>query len=159
MQIKLDASAVSSLIEKDETFQLSIQQCVLENIARRYIKGVPEHIHAAMETAGKEMAQKVTKEYGSYQQTSGRWNQTFLLNSTIQADVKDQVRKAATVQINEMIETAIKEQMEYAKSMIAKRVASEVSLISAQAIKAEVDAKVAATVEQKVAEAIANLKL
>ena len=59
IELKLDTNALSSLIEKDPEFQLKLQACVIENIARRHIKGIPETIKSTIEAAAKSEEEKV----------------------------------------------------------------------------------------------------
>ncbi len=71
--LKLDSTALSSLIDADPSFKLELQSAVLANIAGRYIKGAGEAIEQTLarsaENAKKEALEsftKLVKEDGGY---------------------------------------------------------------------------------------------
>ena len=66
IELKLDTNALSHLIEQDSEFRLNLQQCVLENIAKRYVKGVSDDIQFAVKKAVEHEQNEVVKLFGTY---------------------------------------------------------------------------------------------
>jgi hypothetical protein len=146
IEIKLDTNALASLIEKDEQFRLKIQQCVLENIARRFVKGVDSDIQSAVSKAAETEKSKIVESFGSYQ--SGNWSRTITLKQTLKDEIKTAVCKASNVEIESLIASSIEAQMKAAEATIALRVKSEVDRLVKIAIASEVKTKVDAALAQ-----------
>lgn len=63
IELKLDTNALSSLIDKDPQFKLSIQQAVLQNISNRYVKSTCANINGQLLKAAESARKDVQDQY------------------------------------------------------------------------------------------------
>lgn len=143
IELKLDTNALSTLIEKDPQFQLNLQQCVLENVAKRYIKGVPETVKNAIETAAKTERDKVASLFGSYP----TWG-SFKLKDNVIDMIKTAVDREAKSQIDDLIRSTIAEAERGLKEKIERAVEESMVHYKNAIIKAEVQNRVNAALAQ-----------
>jgi len=143
IELKLDTNALSSLIEKDESFRLNIQQSVLENIANRYVKGVGTDVRSAVQKAAEE---EFGGQFGSY--ITANWTKTFKLKDHLKEDIKSAVRQESRSELDAYIRSVYLEQIERAKKEIETQVRAEVYRLTREAITKEVKSRVDAAVSQ-----------
>lgn|ERR1035437_3894629 len=154
IKISLDSNALSAIIEKDPEFQLNIQQSVLANLVQRYVKGVPEHIQAAVQGEANRIKVELSKEYGTH---SGGWNSKFTLNSQISREIKESVEmlvksefRGYLSKLQEDVKVEIDKAVNFRRATIAHDIQVAISKYTNEAIALEV--------QQKVKEALSQIK-
>lgn len=158
IKISLDSNALSAIIEKDPEFQLEIQQSVLANLVRRYVKGVPEHIQLAVQGEADRVKVELAREYGTH---SSGWNSKFTLNPQLSREIKEETEKLVKATFNEYL-TKIKEDLTNSvKVEIDKAVAFRQATIAHDiqvAISKYSNEMIAFEVQQKVKDALSQIK-
>ena len=148
IELKLDTNALSSLIEKDPEFQLKLQACVIENIARRHIKGVPETIKNTIEAAAKVEKEKVAELFGNF---TSSWSQPFKLKESVIADIKKAINQSAKDEIASLVREAVKSVEADIKTKVETAVSETMIQYKNSIIKQEV--------QRRINEAIAQIKI
>jgi hypothetical protein len=148
IELKLDTNALSSLIEKDPEFQLKLQACVIENIARRHIKGVPETIKNTIEAAAKVEKEKVAEMFGNF---TSSWSQPFKLKESVIADIKKAINQSAKDEIASLVREAVKSVEADIKTKVETAVSETMIQYKNSIIKQEV--------QRRINEAIAQIKI
>ena len=148
IELKLDTNALSSLIEKDPEFQLKLQNCVIENIARRHIKGVPETIKNTIEAAAKSEKEKVAEMFGNF---TSSWSQPFKLKDSVIADIKKAINQSAKDEIASLVREAVKSVEADIKTKVETAVSETMIQYKNAIIKQEV--------QRRINEAIAQIKI
>jgi len=157
-RISLDTGALSALIDQDPEFELQIKHAVLENLARRYVKGVGTevvgHVKAAVINATPDINEMVSKlgaiKWGNWR--SG--NSTF----TLRPEIKASLGKA----IHATLEEEFAAMQKFHSDMIDRRMEDYKKAVTERiehAMRSAEDKEIRERVQTKVAKALAKLNM